>query len=118
LNTPPGEGAVRTPEGEAWFTPLTEEEAEGFWLEVAHIPVQDRATIVGWVTPVVAAVLARSREAVRLHEELADRSAEVELLYVISKILGDTVRLEEAAKTILRELCDRLGARRGSVMVF
>jgi sigma-B regulation protein RsbU (phosphoserine phosphatase) len=118
LNTPPGEGAVRTPEGEAWFTPLTEDDAAGFWLEVALVPIQDRASIVGWVTPVVAAVLSRSREAVRLHEELADRSAEIELLYVISEILGDTVRLEEAAKTILRELCDKLGARRGSVMVF
>ena len=109
---------MRTPEGEAWFTPLMEEDAAGFWLELAHLPIQDRATIVGWVTPVVGAVLARSREAVRLHEELADRSAEIELLYVISEILGDTVRLEEAAKTILRELCDKLGARRGSVMVF
>ena len=80
--------------------------------------MQDRANIVGWVTPVVAAVLGRSREAVRLHEELAERSAEIDLLYAISEILGDTVRMEEAAKTILKELCDKLGARRGSLMVY
>jgi phosphoserine phosphatase RsbU/P len=80
--------------------------------------VQDRQTIAGWVTPVVTAVVARSREAVRLHEELAQRSTEIDLLYVISEILGDTVRIEEAAKTILRELCDALAARRGSLMVY
>ncbi|HTK56031.1 MAG TPA: SpoIIE family protein phosphatase [Gemmatimonadales bacterium] len=70
------------------------------------------------MTPVVAAVLGRSREAVRLHEELAERSNEIDLLYVISDLLGDTVRLEEAAKTIIRELCDALNARRGSLMVY
>lgn len=118
VNAPATEGTVRTPDGEAWFTPLTGEDAVGFWLEIAHVPVQDRSNIVGWVTPVVAAVLGRSREAVRLHEELAERSAEIELLYVISEILGDTVRLEEAAKTILKELCDKLGARRGTLMVY
>jgi len=117
VNAPATEGTLRTPEGDAWFTPLTGEDAAGFWLEIAHVPVQDRSNIVGWVTPVVAAVLGRSREAVRLHEELADRSAEIELLYAISEILGDTVRLEEAAKTILKELCDKLSARRGTLMV-
>ncbi|MEO6068474.1 MAG: GAF domain-containing SpoIIE family protein phosphatase [Gemmatimonadales bacterium] len=115
---PANEGPFRTPEGESWFAPLTGEDSSGYWLEIAYVPAQDRATIAQWVTPVVAAVLGRSREAVRLHEELAQRSTEIDLLYVISEILGDTVRLEEGAKTILRELCDALGARRGSIMVY
>ncbi|HET7041260.1 MAG TPA: GAF domain-containing protein, partial [Gemmatimonadales bacterium] len=118
LAIPATEGPLRTPEGEAWFTPLVGEDAAGFWLELALLPAADRANVVSWVTPVVTAVLGRSREAVRLHEELADRNAEIELLYAISEILGDTVRLEEAAKTILKELCDKLNARRGSLMVY
>src|SRR5204862_3420981 len=116
VQAPATEGPFRTPEGESWFVPLTGEDIGGFWLELAHLPVQERQAIAGWVTPVVASVLGRSREAVRLHEELAERSAEIDLLYVISDILGDTVRLEEGAKTILREMCDALGARRGSLM--
>ena len=115
---PATEGPARTPDGEAWFVPLPGEDTAGFWLELLHLPVQDRSNLVGWITPVVAAVLGRSREAVRLHEELAERSNEIDLLYTISGILGDTVRLEEAAKTILRELCDVLNARRGSLMVY
>lgn len=118
VNAPAAEGPFRTPEGEAWFVPLPVDDAAGYWLELAHLPVQDRQAIAQWVTPVVAAVLGRSREAVRLHEELAERSAEIDLLYVISEILGDTVRLEEGAKTILREICDTLGARRGSILVY
>jgi sigma-B regulation protein RsbU (phosphoserine phosphatase) len=118
LPVPPAEGSLRTPEGEAWFVPLTGEDAAGFWLELAFVPIQDRQTIAGWVTPIVSAVVGRSREAVRLHEELAERSAQIELLYGISEVLGDTVRLEEAAKNILRELCDTLGARRGTLMVY
>lgn len=116
--TPAAEGPLRTPEGESWFAPLTGDDTAGYWLELAYVPVPDRQTIAGWVTPIVSAVLGRSREAVRLHEELAERSAEIDLLYVISEILGDTVRLEEGAKTILRELCDALTARRGSLMVY
>ncbi|HWA41150.1 MAG TPA: GAF domain-containing protein [Gemmatimonadales bacterium] len=85
---------------------------------MAHLPVEDRSNIVGWVTPIVSAVVSRSREAVRLHEELAERSNEIDLLYGISDRLGDTVRLEETAKTILRDLCDALNARRGSIMVY
>ena len=62
--------------------------------------------------------LGRSREAVRLHEELAERSAEFELLYAISEILGQTVRLEEATQIIAREVSTVVGARRASIMVY
>lgn len=118
IPAPAVEGPARTPDGEVWFVPLPGDDTSGFWLELAHLPVQDRSNIVGWITPIVAAVLGRSREAVRLHEELAERSNEIDLLYTIATILGDTVRMEEAAKTILRELCDVLNARRGSLMVY
>ena len=51
---------------------------------------------------------ARRRAAARIvAEELSSRYEEIDLLYAISEILGQTVRLEEAARTILREVSTR-----------
>jgi phosphoserine phosphatase RsbU/P len=51
-------------------------------------------------------------------EELAGRYEEIDLLYAISEILGRTVRLEEAAEIIVREVSAVVGARRASIMVY
>ena len=63
-------------------------------------------------------MLSTERDATRLWEELTVRYAEIDLLYAISEILGQTVRLEEAARTILRQVARVVGARRASIMVF
>ena len=55
------------------------------------------------------------REVVRLSQELATRYEEIDLLYTISEILGQTVRLEEAAQTIVRAVSSVVGAPRASV---
>jgi GAF domain-containing protein len=62
-------------------------------------------------------MLSTERDATRLWEELTVRYAEIDLLYAISEILGQTVRLEEAARTILRQVARVVGARRASIMV-
>ncbi len=49
--------------------------------------------------------------------ELSERYEEINLLYSISETLGSILRLEEAARNILTEVCDVLGARRGSLWV-
>jgi sigma-B regulation protein RsbU (phosphoserine phosphatase) len=49
--------------------------------------------------------------------ELAERYEEINLLYTISEILGRTVSLQETAATILRELSETVGARRGAILV-
>lgn len=49
--------------------------------------------------------------------ELAERYEEINLLYTISEILGRTVALEEASATILREVSETVGARRGAIMI-
>src|SRR5207302_10420235 len=49
--------------------------------------------------------------------ELAERYEEINLLYTISEILGRTVSLDEATKTILIEVSETVGARRASVLV-
>ena len=49
--------------------------------------------------------------------ELAERYEEINLLYTISDILGRTVSLDKAAETILREVSETVGARRGAIYV-
>jgi sigma-B regulation protein RsbU (phosphoserine phosphatase) len=62
-------------------------------------------------------VLSHEREMGQVVTELSTRYEEIDLLYTISDILGRTVRLEEAAQTIVREVSDVVGARRASLMV-
>jgi sigma-B regulation protein RsbU (phosphoserine phosphatase) len=50
--------------------------------------------------------------------ELSERYEEINLLYSISETLGSLLRLEDAARVILEEVCDVLGAMRGSIWVF
>ena len=70
------------------------------------------------VVPVVAALLESERQRAYVAEELAGRYEEIDLLYAISEILGRTVRLEEAAQIIVREVSAVVGARRASIMVY
>ncbi len=50
--------------------------------------------------------------------ELSERYEEINLLYSISETLGSLLRLDDAARVILGEVCDVLGAMRGSLWVF
>jgi len=71
----------------------------------------------------VLAVSSVSRSLEFVHEvgffthELSERYEEINLLYSISETLGSVLALDEAARRILTELCDVLGARRGSLWV-
>ncbi|MGQ0701961.1 MAG: PP2C family protein-serine/threonine phosphatase [Gemmatimonadales bacterium] len=49
--------------------------------------------------------------------ELASRYEEIDLLYTISEVVGQTVRFEEAAATIVRAVSEVVGARRASIAV-
>ena len=49
--------------------------------------------------------------------ELSERYEEINLLYSISETLGSILLLSEAARNILEEVSDVLGARRGSLWV-
>ena len=50
--------------------------------------------------------------------ELSERYEEINLLYSISETLWSILRLDEAARVILGEVCDVLGALRGSLWVY
>ena len=70
-----------------------------------------------FLLPVVSQYLHSSIEVEHAANELAERYEEINLLYTITEILGRTVSLEEAAATILGEISDTVGARRGSILV-
>lgn len=74
------------------------------------------------VASVLHAVLGRTydfaHEITFFTNELSERYEEINLLYSISETLGSILRLDEAARVILGEVCDVLGARRGSLWVF
>ena len=71
----------------------------------------------GLLLPVAAQFLQSAMEVEHAANELAERYEEINLLYTISEILGRTVSLEEAAKTILGEISETVGARRASILV-
>jgi sigma-B regulation protein RsbU (phosphoserine phosphatase) len=74
----------------------------------------------GWLKfllPVVTHYLQASLEVEHAANELAERYEEINLLYSTSEILGRTVSLADAARTILHEISETVGARRASILV-
>jgi phosphoserine phosphatase RsbU/P len=89
------------------------------WLVVGPSPSSRAAleTHLRFLLPVVSHFLQASLEVEHAAGELAERYEEINLLYTIGEILGRTVALEEAAHTILTEICETVGARRATVLV-
>ena len=57
------------------------------------------------------------REVTFFTEELSDRYEEIHLLYTISETLGTILHTDDAARVILGEVCEVMGAKRGSLWV-
>ncbi|MEO8450376.1 MAG: GAF domain-containing SpoIIE family protein phosphatase [Gemmatimonadota bacterium] len=100
---------VSTPDGPRWFGPFP---------ETADLWVETDPAVGPMLVELLHHVIRSEREVVRLSQELAARYEEIDLLYTISEILGQTVQLEEAAQTIVRAVSSVVGARRASIVVF
>lgn len=89
------------------------------WVVVGpcRIPSTPLDACLRFLLPVAAQYLQSSLEVEHAANELAERYEEINLLYTITEILGRTVSLEEAAATILKEISETVGARRGSILV-
>ena len=89
------------------------------WLGLGPCPSPsvDLHEYLRFLQPVVAQYLQSALEVEHAANELAERYEEINLLYTISEILGRTVSLEEAARTILTEISETVGARRASILV-
>jgi sigma-B regulation protein RsbU (phosphoserine phosphatase) len=116
LALPTQPGLTHTTEGQAWLQPVPG--APGVWLEIGDADPAELERAAQRVSPVVGALLESERQRAYVAEELAGRYEEIDLLYAISEILGRTVRLEEAAQVIVREVSAVVGARRASIMVY
>lgn len=90
------------------------------WLALGPCPEVgiELRSYMSFLLPVVTQYLQSALEVEHAANELAERYEEINLLYTISEILGRTVALDEAAKTILREVSETVGARRASVLVY
>ncbi len=124
--TPPLDGALaplppadcrelQTPEGPAWFAPVRE--ADGLWLEIGSGGKPARPLDPAALAEIVGVLLASERETAQVAAELSERYEEIDLIYTISEILGHTIRLDEAAQRILREVSTVVGARRATLVV-
>ena len=80
-------------------------------------PQADLESYMRFMLPVIAQYLQSALEVEHAANELAERYEEINLLYTISEILGRTVSLEEASRTILTEISETVGARRASILV-
>ena len=89
------------------------------WLGVGPVADDDAEPRrwLGVLVPVLSQMLQSQWEATRAADELAERYEEINLLYSISEILGRTVTLEEAARTILMEVAETVGAEYGALLV-
>ena len=99
-------------------------ESEGLWLEIVNggpgkpLPPGAGPGMDQELAQVVGSVLAAERDAVQVAAELSERYEEIDLIYTISEILGHTIRLDEAADRILREVSTVVGARRATLLVY
>jgi sigma-B regulation protein RsbU (phosphoserine phosphatase) len=89
------------------------------WLTVgpATVPEAPLEQHLAFLLPVVSQYLQSALEVEHAANELAERYEEINLLYTITEILGRSLALEETAATILREISETVGARRGAVLV-
>ncbi len=108
---------IESPFGPVYLAPVPGQRHA--WLAVgpSRAPGVPLETSARFLLPVVALSLQSSLEVEHAANELAERYEEINLLYTITEILGRTVSLEEAAATILREISETVGARRGSILV-
>ncbi len=102
---PPADGPAR-------FQPIPT--VADTWLEVQGAGNGQGAA---QLAEVVGAVMEAEEETGQVAAELSGRYEEIDLIYTISEILGHTIRLDEAASRILREVSAVVRARRATLLV-
>jgi sigma-B regulation protein RsbU (phosphoserine phosphatase) len=86
-------------------------------LVLSGAPPERLQEVTGMVGGIAERVLDFAKEVRFFTLELSERFEEINLLYSISETLGSILHLEDAGNMILQELCDVLGARKGSLWV-
>jgi len=113
-----GQRTIATDDGDVIVAAVAGPRRAWLALGPCHTPGVDLNGYMSFLLPVVAQYLQSALEVEHAANELAERYEEINLLYTISEILGRTVSLDEATKTILVEVSETVGARRASVLVY
>ncbi len=108
-------GAVRPVDPSRWLAPVPK--LTGYWYEIVDAK-EDPAAAGATLAPLLAQLLDGERETLGLAKQRASGFEAIELLYTINEILGQTVRLDEAAERIVKEVSEVVGARRASIFVY
>lgn len=92
-------------------------ELDGYWFEVADV-TGDPQVVINRLTPILGRLLDAERETLNLAKQLAARYEEIEVLYTISEVVGRSVNIHDAARTILEEVASVVGAERASIFLY
>ena len=116
---PPGASSVEvhTPNGSMLVASLPGPRRAWLALGPCANRISPSSAWLKFLLPVVTHYLQAQLEVEHAANELAERYEEINLLYTTSEILGRTVSLTEAARTILHEISETVGARRASILV-
>jgi phosphoserine phosphatase RsbU/P len=87
-------------------------------LEVLHSPTGPAAAVAALLARTLERAFEGAREIRFFTTELSDRYEEIHLLYSISETLGSILHMDDAARVILQEVCDVMGALRGSLWIY
>src|SRR5262249_668582 len=112
-----GPRTINTPSGDIIVAAVVGPRRAWLALGPCRTPGVELRGYMNFLLPVVAQYLQSALEVEHAASELAERYEEINLLYTISEILGRTVALDEATRTILGEVSQTVGARRASVLV-
>lgn len=115
--SPPDGGAGASPDAGRVVLPLAPREGPRMELEVRGPPSVETEALARVLLTTLESTWDAAQEIRFFTYELSERYEEINLLYSISETLGSILHLDDAARVILQEVCDVLGARRGSLWV-
>lgn len=98
-------------------SPIVQHLGAPLQLQVLSAELAAPSAISAALTPALAHGFEATREIQFFTYELSERFEEINLLYSISETLGSTLDLDSGASTILAEVRDVMGAKRGSLWV-
>ena len=97
---------------------VTPREEPRLELEILDSPVASAPAVAAALAMCLEQAYEVSREIRFFAAELSERYEEIHLLYSISETLASILHMEDASRVILGEVCDVMGAKRGSLWIY